>query len=103
MRPKPGSLFMRFLARFGVLIGEGAMVIYSPPPIKMGGAWEKRGRASASSPRQAEDQKERAIQSFASVRIERSYNSPDPIAAKRIKLIGHDLGVNEQTVLYGWS
>jgi hypothetical protein len=79
------------------------MVIYLAAPIKMGGAWEKRGRASASSPRQAEDQKERAIQSFASVRIERSYNSPDPISAKRIKLIGHDLGVNEQTVLYGWS
>jgi len=29
-------LFIRFLALFGVLIGEGAMVIYSPPPIKMG-------------------------------------------------------------------
>ena len=79
------------------------MVIYSTPPIKMVRARLVRGRASASSRRQAEDQKKRAIQSFASVRIERSYDSPDPIAAKRIKLIGHDLGVNEQTVLYGWS
>jgi len=27
---------MRFLALFGVLIGEGAMVIYLAPPIKKG-------------------------------------------------------------------
>src|SRR5258708_26806331 len=37
MRPKPGSLFMRFLALFGCsLVGEGAMVIYLRRRIKMG-------------------------------------------------------------------
>jgi hypothetical protein len=29
-------LLMRFLALLGFLFGEGAMVIYPPPPIKMG-------------------------------------------------------------------
>ena len=58
--------------------------------------------AAYQSPCQAEDQKERAIQSFASVRIERSYNSPNPIAAKRIQLIGHDLRADKQAVLCGW-
>jgi hypothetical protein len=32
---------MRILALFGVLIGDGAMVIYSPPPIKMGKEWSR--------------------------------------------------------------
>jgi hypothetical protein len=27
---------MRFLALFGVLIGEAAMMVHPPPPIKMG-------------------------------------------------------------------
>jgi hypothetical protein len=29
---------MRFLARSGVLIGEAAMMVHPPPPIKMGRA-----------------------------------------------------------------
>jgi len=29
-------LFIRFLALFGVLIGDAAMMVHPPPPIKMG-------------------------------------------------------------------
>jgi hypothetical protein len=39
---------MRFLALFGVLIGEGAMVIYSPSAIKMGRA--RTGHENATQP-----------------------------------------------------
>jgi hypothetical protein len=39
---------MRFLALFGVLIGEGAMVIYSAQPIKMGRA--RTGHENATQP-----------------------------------------------------
>jgi hypothetical protein len=86
------------------LAGEAAMVIYPRRRIKMGGGMaELQKRGEMHSAGQAEDQEKRAIQSFAGVRIERSYNSPDPIAAKRIELVGHDLRANEQTILYGRS
>jgi len=92
-------LFIRFLALFGVLIGEAAMVIYSPPPIKMGGAWEKRGRASASSPRQAEDQKERAIQLFRRFHVDAANNPSNAVAAERDQFIRHDLRPETKTGL----
>ena len=74
------------------------MVIYSPPPIKMGGAWEKRGRASASSPRQAEDQKERAIQLFRRFRVDAANNPPNAVAAERDQFVCHDLRSKAKTV-----
>jgi len=77
------------------------MLVHLAARIKMG-AGDVPAPAAYRSPGQAEHQKERAIQSFASVRIERSYNSPNPIAAKRIQLIGHDLRADKQAVLCGW-
>jgi hypothetical protein len=74
------------------------MVIYSPPPIKMGGAWEKRGRASASSPRQAEDQKKRAIQLFGRFPVDAANNPPNAVAAERDQFICHDLRPKAKTV-----
>jgi hypothetical protein len=53
---------MRFLALFGVLIDEAAMMVHPPPPIKMGGAMRAvQTPAIFSSPSQSEDQKERAV------------------------------------------
>jgi hypothetical protein len=53
---------MRFLALFGVLIGEAAMMVHPPPPIKMRGAIRAvQMPATFSSPGQSEDQKERAV------------------------------------------
>jgi hypothetical protein len=53
---------MRFLALFGVLIGEAAMMVHPPPPIKMGGVIRAlQMPAIFSSPGQSEDQKERAV------------------------------------------
>ena len=73
------------------------MVIYSPPPIKMGGAWEKRGLASASSPRQAEEQKERAVQVFGRFRVDTANNPPNAVAAERDQFIRHDLRPETKT------
>jgi hypothetical protein len=80
------------------------MVVYLSRRIKMGrGMAEAQTRTVACSPREAKDQKKRAIQPFTRIWIERSYHSSHPIAPKRIHLIGHDLRENEQTVLDGWS
>jgi hypothetical protein len=89
---------MRFLALFGVLIGEGAMVIYSTPPIKMVRVWLGRGRASASSPRQPEHQKKRAIQLFGRFRVDAANNPPDAVAAERDQFVCHDLRSKAKTV-----
>jgi hypothetical protein len=67
------------------------MVIYSPPPIKMGGGWLGRGRASASSPRQAEEQKERAVQLFGRFHVDAANNPPNAVAAERDQFVCHDL------------
>ena len=57
--------------------------------------------SSANSPsaRKAKHHKQGAIQSFASVGIQGSYDLFDPIVTQRVELVGHDLRLNEQAVL----
>jgi hypothetical protein len=90
---------MRFLALFGVLIGEGAMVIYLAAPIKMGRAWEKRRRRTiAASPRQPEYQKERAVQLFGRFHVDAANNPPNAVAPERDQFVCHDLRSKAKTV-----
>ena len=51
------------------------------------------------SAREPKHQKQGAIQSFAGVGIQCSYDPFDPIVAQRVELVGHDLRLNEQAVL----
>jgi hypothetical protein len=74
---------LRFLALFGFLVGEGAMVVYSRRRIKMGGMGGARMRSAAPSPLKAEDQKERAVQSFGRFRVDAANNPPNAAAADR--------------------
>ncbi len=74
------------------------MVIYLAPPIKMGRVWLGRGRASASSPRQAEDKKKGAIQLFGRFRVDAANNPPDAVAAERDQFVCHDLRSKAKTV-----
>jgi hypothetical protein len=90
---------MRFLALFGVLIGDGAMVIYSPPPIKMGKGWSRADDDDILSPRQPEHEKERAIQLLGRVRVDAADNPPDAVAAERDQFVCHDLRPKAKTVL----
>jgi hypothetical protein len=92
---------MRFLAPFlGFLAGEAAMVIHLVARIKMGeGVTEARMPAGALSPRQAEHQKERAVQLFGRFRVDAANNPPDAVAAERDQLVCHDLRSKAKTVL----
>jgi hypothetical protein len=60
------------------------MVIYSPPPIKMGRGHGRGADAPrASSPRQPEDKKERAVQLFGRFHVDAANNPPNAVAAER--------------------
>jgi hypothetical protein len=84
----------------GFVIGEAAMVIYSAQPIKMGrGKGEARMRSAASSPRQAEDQKERAVQLFGRFSVDAANNPPNAVAAERDQFVCHDLRPKAKSVL----
>jgi hypothetical protein len=76
------------------LIGGGAMVVHLPPPIKMGG-----GMAASPLWRQAEDQKERAVQLFGRFRVDAANNPPNAVAAERDQFVCHDLRPEPKTVL----
>jgi hypothetical protein len=89
---------MRFLALFGVLIGDGAMVIYSPPPIKMGRAWSRADAGDILSPRQPEHQQERAVQLFGRFRVDAANDPPNAVAAKRDQSVRHDPRPQAKTV-----
>ena len=68
------------------------MVIYSAQPSKMGrGRGEARMRSAAPSPRQAEDQKERAVQLFGRFSVDAANNPPNAVAAERDQFVCHDL------------
>jgi hypothetical protein len=83
---------MRFLARYGVLIGEGAMVVYLAARIKMGkgqiGLAELRYRCSA---RQSEQYQKRAVQFLGRFCADAANNPPNTVAAERDQLVRHDL------------
>jgi hypothetical protein len=64
----------------------------------MGEAVERPGLASASSPRQAEEQKERAVQLFGRFRVDAANNPPNAVAAERDQFICHDLRPKAKTV-----
>jgi hypothetical protein len=84
----------------GFVIGEAAMVIYSAQPIKMGrGRGEARMRSAAPSPRQAEDQKERAVQLFGRFSVDAANNPPNAVAAERDQFVCHDLRPKAKSVL----
>src|SRR5258708_2556625 len=99
MRPKPGSLFMRFLALFrGSDWRRHNGDLFAAADQDGEGVWERRGRASASSPRQAEDQKKRAVQLFGRFRVDAANNPPNAVAAERDQFIRHDLRPETKTV-----
>src|SRR5260370_37500527 len=101
MRPKPGSLFMRFLALFwGSDWRRHNGDLFAAADQDGQGAWERPGRASASSPRQAEEQKERAVQLFGRFRVDAANNPPNAVAAERDQFIRHDLRPETKTVLW---
>jgi hypothetical protein len=90
---------MRFLALFGFLAGEGAMVIYLAARIKMGkGIGEAQMRAVSSSPRQAENQKKRPVQLFGRFRVDTTNHPPNAVAAEGDQFVGHDLRPKAKTV-----
>jgi hypothetical protein len=88
---------LRFLALFGFLVGEGAMVVYSRRRIKMGRAWERCERA-APSPRKAKDHEQRTIKVFGCFGIDMTDDAPNPVTAESDHLVRHNLRAKAKAV-----
>ena len=68
------------------------MVVYLPPPIKMGrGMAEAHMLATSSSPRQPEHHKQRAIEVLGCFAINMADDAPNPVMAEGDHLVRHDL------------
>jgi hypothetical protein len=79
-------MFMRLLARSGCLFGGAAMVIHSPPSIKMG-----FGNTSAARSLRQSEQKERAVELLGRFSVDAANNPPNAVAAECDQFICHDL------------
>jgi hypothetical protein len=76
------------------------MVVHLAAPIKMGeGIGDARMWPESSSPRQADDQNERAVQLFGRFRVDAANNPPNAVAAERDQFVCHDLRSKAKTVL----
>jgi hypothetical protein len=90
---------MRFLALFGVLIGEGAMMVHPQPPIKMGREITAvRMPAVFSSPRQPEHDEQCAIEVFGCFPINMADDAPNPVLAEGDHLVRHNLRAKAKAV-----
>jgi hypothetical protein len=87
---------MPLLALSGVLVSGTAMVIYSPPSIKMGFGGINTNATSLL--RQPEDQKERAVELFGRFSVDVANNPSNAVTAERDQFIGHDLRPEAKTV-----
>jgi hypothetical protein len=75
------------------------MVVYPPPPIKMGeGMREAQTLAEASSARQPEHYKKRAIEVFGCFFINMADDAPNPVVAESDHLVRHDLRAKAKAV-----
>ena len=78
------------------------MVVYPARSIKMGkGMGGARMRSAAPSPREPENQKERAVQLFGGFRVDAPNNPSNAVATECDQLICHDLRSEAKTVLRG--
>ena len=84
--PKPGCLFMRFLALLGFLSGEGAMVVYPPRPIKTGRRMEQADAGPQRFQRARPSTRRSAQSSSRSLRLDATDHPPDAVAAQRDQL-----------------
>jgi len=90
---------LRFLALFGVLwLAKLQWWSIRGGGSRWGKECERRIRGAALSPRQTENQKERAVELFGRFCVDAANNPPNAVAAERDQFICHDLGPKAKTV-----
>jgi hypothetical protein len=91
---------MRFLALFGVLIGDRGMVVHLGLRIKMGReGWIDGAAWPLCSARQPQQHQKRTVQLLGRLSVDAANNPPNAVAAERKQFVCHDLRSKAKTIL----